>query len=49
MTSRSSSIKIWCLQAYRNLKKCHSVKQNAKICAFDETVMEVEVLILGGK
>ena len=29
------------------LKKCHGVKQNAKICAID--VMELEVIILGGQ
>ena len=39
ITSWSSSIKIWVLQAYRMhyLKKCHGVKQNAKICAIGET------------
>ena len=38
MTSWSSSIKIWFLPAYRMhyLKKCHGVKQNAKICAIGE-------------
>ena len=39
MTSWSSSIKIWFLQAYRihYSKICHGVKQNAKICAIGET------------
>ena len=46
MTSWSSSIKIWFLQAYRN-KVCHGVKQNAKICAIGETdVMKLEVIIV---
>ena len=44
MTSWSSSIKIWFLQAYRMR---HGVKQNAKICAIGE--LELEVFILGGQ
>ena len=38
MTSWSSSIKICFLQAYRMhyLKKCHGMKQNAKIFAIGE-------------
>ena len=50
MTCSSSSIKIWCLQAYRMQNKCHGVKQNAKICAIDEqNVMKIEVFIVGGQ
>ena len=39
MTSWSSSIKIWFLQAYgmHYLKLCDGVKQNTKICAIGET------------
>ena len=48
MTSRSLSIKIWILQAYRMhySKNSHGVKQNAKICAIGETEC---VFILGGQ
>ena len=34
-SGRSSSIKIWVLQAYR--MQCHGVKQNVKKCAIGET------------
>ena len=44
MTSWSSSIKIWFFQAYR--KKCHGMKQNAKICAIREQNAIIEVFIL---
>ena len=39
MTSWSSSIKIWFLQAYRMIIKniCHGVKLNANICAIGIT------------
>ena len=53
MTSWSSSIKIWILQAYimHYLKKiCHGVKLNEKICALvKQNVMKFEVFILGGQ
>ena len=52
MTSWSSSIKIWILQAYiiHYLKKCHGVKQNEKICALmKQNVMKFKVFILGGQ